>query len=502
MVGPGTFTGTVVGSGFVFPVGLAVDAAGNLFVADAAFGISEVPNENGVLNTAHQSVITSNVFLPTGIRFDKYQNLYVADSLNNRVIKLPYVAGKVNGSQTVVGSGFTNPEGMYPDASGNVWVADTAFEAGDLTGGRIVKVAPDGAQTTVPINTTEIPGGLGFPTDVVLDQAGDIYISDTNNYRLLYVSADNAVQTTIFSKQDTVQPGFGAFGGLWIDPVGTLYITDSLSNRVVQINDGTFDLTFPTTNVGATSAAQTIQTSNIGNQSLTLENLTFPTDFQQTPVGSSPVLDCAAATVLQGGQSCVIGVAFKPNSPGAKDEPLQVENTDLNANQPPFFTDIFNLMGTATGTISLTPTSLTFPVTINNVGPFTPQTITVKNIGTVPTVITVALGSGTAADYHISASTCGVSIPVNGTCTVSITFQPTSGAGVRTGTMVATDGSGNHATATLTGTATTASLVTVPFGLNFTSPLNVRGPHRHSPFITTPVEISRSASLESAPISS
>ena len=139
---------------------------------------------------------------------------------------------------------------------------------GILTGGRIVKVAPDGTQTDVPINTAEIPGGLGFPTDVVLDQAGDIYISDTNNYRLLYVSADNAIQTTIFSKQDTVEPGFGAFGGLWIDPVGTLYITDSLNNLLVQINDGTFDLTFPgTTNVGTTSAPLSIQTSNIGNAS-------------------------------------------------------------------------------------------------------------------------------------------------------------------------------------------------------------------------------------------
>ncbi len=133
-------------------------------------------------------------------------------------------------------------------------------------------------------------------------------------------------------------------------------------------------------------------------------------------------------------------------------------------------------MGTATGTISLTPTSLTFPVTIDNVGPFTPQTITVRNTGAVASVITVALGAGTAADFHISASTCGVSIPVNGTCTVSIIFQPTAGSGVRTGTMVATDGSGNHATATLTGTATTASLVTVPFGLNFTSSVGVASP--------------------------
>ncbi len=473
----GSFTGSVIGTGFVSPVGLAVDAAGNLFVADAAFGISEVPNENGTLNSAHQTVVTSAVSFPTGIRFDKYQNLFIADSLNDRVIKVPYVDGKVNGThQTVVGGGFINPEGVYPDASGNVWVADTAFDAQDLTGGRIVKVAPDGTQTTVAIDNSQIPGGLAYPTDLVLDQASDIYISDTNNYRLLYISADNSVQTTIFSKQDTVAPGFGAFGGLWIDPSGTLYITDSMNNLLVQINSGVFDLAFPTTNVGATSAPQTIQTSNIGNQPLTLENLVFPTDFQQTPVGSSPVLDCQASAVLQGGSSCVIGITFKPTSTGAKDEPLDVVNTDLNANASPFNTDTFNLSGVATGTIGLNPSSLTFPVTIDNVGPFTPQQIVVTNIGTVASVITVALGAGSSADYHITASTCGVSLPVNGTCTVSIAFHPTAGSGVRTGTFIATDSLGNTVSAALTGTATTGSLTTVPFSLAFTSPNYVPSP--------------------------
>jgi sugar lactone lactonase YvrE len=471
MFAQGSLTGNVVGSGFVLPIGIAVDAAGNLYVSDAAFGISVIPNENGTLNTAHQSVITSAVQFPTGIRFDKFQSLYIADSLNNRIIKLPYEDGKVNGlHQTVVGTGFTNPEGVYPDASGNAWVADTAFDAQELTGGRIVKVAPDGTQTTVPINTSAIPGGLGYPTDVVLDQAGDIYISDTNNYRLLYVSADGSIQTTIFSKQDTVQPGFGAFGGLWIDPVGTLYITDSLNNLLVQIDDGTFDLAFPVTNVGGTSAPLSIQTSNIGNQPLTLESLTFPTDFQQSPVGSSPVLDCAASAVLQGGQSCVIGVAFKPTSSGAKAEPLAVVNTDLNSNLTPFNTDTFILSGTATGTIGLSPSSLTFPVTIDNVGPFTPQNITVTNTGAVATVITVSLGAGSAADYHITSSTCGVSIPVNGSCVVGIAFHPTAGSGVRTGTLVATNSASNTVSASLTGTATTGSLTTVPFGLSFTSP--------------------------------
>jgi len=252
-----------------------------------------------------------------------------------------------------------------------------------------------------------------------------------------------------------------------------MYITDSLNSLLVQINSGTFDLTFPNTNVGATSAPQTIQTSNIGNQPLAFKDLIVPMDFQQTPVSDGNVPDCTATTSLVGGQSCFIGVAFKPVSAGAKNEPLDVVNTDLNDNVSPYNTDTFNLIGTALGTLSLSPASLTFPVTPNNVGPYTPQVITVKNVGAVATAITVALGGANAADFHITATTCGVNVPVNSTCTVSITFQPTAGSGVRTGTLVATDGSGNTATANLTGTATTKSLIATPYSLDFTTANNV-----------------------------
>jgi hypothetical protein len=188
------------------------------------------------------------------------------------------------------------------------------------------------------------------------------------------------------------------------------------------------------------------------------------------------VLDCQASAVLEGGQSCVIGITFKPTSTGTKNEPLQVVNTDLNANSSPFNTDTFNLIGTATGTIGLNPSSLTFPVTIDNVGPFTPQQITVTNIGTVASVINVTLGAGSAADYQIISSTCGVSLAVNAHCVVNITFHPTAGAGVRTGTFIATDSLGNTVSAALSGTATTASLTTVPFALSFTTQNDVPSP--------------------------
>jgi sugar lactone lactonase YvrE len=475
--GFGSQTGTVVGSGFIFPLGVAVDAAGNLYVADAAFGLSVIPNEGGVLNTAHQRTITTTVRFAANIRFDKYQNLYIGDAFNNRVVKLPYEDGQLNGlHQTVVGTGFSSPEGVYPDDSGNVWVADTAFNAKDLTGGRIVKVAPDGTQSTVPIDTTAIPGGLAYPCDVVLDRAGDIYISDTNNFRLLYVSADFATQTTIFTKQSTVAPGFGALGGLWIDPVGTLYATDSLNDLLIQIEPQSFDLAFPNTEIGGSSDPQTIQTSNIGNQALTLEDLVFPTDFQQTPVGSGNVPDCAAQTTLTGGQSCVIGVSFKPVSAGVKNEPLDVVNTDLNANTSPFNTDTFNLSGTPTGTLSLDQTSLTWPVTINNFGPFFSQNVTVTNVGTGPTVVTPSLALGTSPFFTISDTDCGGSLVVGDSCVISVIYKPTSGSGPSTGSVIATDSAGNSVSATLSGSSTTASLTTTPFSLGFTSPIHVPSP--------------------------
>ncbi len=455
-------TGTVVGTGLTFPNGVAVDGSGNVYIADSALGIVLVPNENGTLNTAHQSVVTADVSLPAGIRFDKAQSLYVADAFNDRIVKIPYEDGKLNGlHEEVIGSGFVQPNGVFPDPSGNVWVADTGNN-------RIVKIAPDGTQTTVAIDTNQISGQLDSPGDVVLDAAGDLYISDTNNYRVIYVSADLTVQAVVPGAQTPSQPGFGAFGGLWIDPVGWLYIPDFLANRIEQVQNFPFPLAFPNTAMGSTSLPQVIEASNIGNAPLNFKSLTFPNDFKQQAVGSAPILDCSATTILTGGRSCFIGVVFKPTTTGVLSENLNVVNTDLNAATPAFNTDVFPLSGTAQGVLSVNPLALIFPVTPD--GTTSPaQSITVKNLTKNSTSLTLTFIGTNSSDFAISSKTCGATLAGGASCTVSLVFKPILPAnGSRSAQLqVASGVPGGSVLVDLSGSATIPALVATPNALVF-----------------------------------
>lgn len=443
----GTTTGVTVGTGLILPVGIAVDAAGSVYIADDHTGIQKVPNENGFLNSAHQTQVAEGLSLPTEIRFDEAQNLYIADTSNDRILKIPYEDGQLNPAhQKVIGSGFSQPYGVFAAPDGNVWVADTGND-------RIVKVAPDGTQTTLQIDPNQIQGALSSPADVVLDQAGDVYISDSNNYRALYVSADGTVQAQIIKVPNPA----GDYGGIWIDPVGQLYITDFFGEKVTLIGDLPFPLSFPNTQVGQTSATQAIQTSNIGNMPLNIEGLIFPLDFPHRDLSSpgDPVPDCTGTTTLAGGKSCLIGVVFQPTHVGSSNEQLQVVNTDFNTPFP-FVTHVFPLSGTASSALTVAPASITFtsPVTLAATMPAA-HPITIKNRTVSSTGLTLSLIGANAGDFAITTGPqhCGTILAGGASCKVYLQFKPANPAsGNRTAQLqVATGVAGGGALITLNG---------------------------------------------------
>lgn len=446
-----------VGSGLVYPNGVAVDGAGNVYIVDAT-SLYKVPFEGTALNTAHQTVLSSTLNLPSTIRFDKSQNLYIADSFANRILKIPNENGVLNfAHQQILGTGLVFPVGVYPDSSGNVWVADTGNN-------RVVKIAVDGTQTDVVIDPSQITGALDSPDDIVLDAAGDLYIADTNNYRIIYISADGLVQSQVIQ-----HPGApnGGYGGIWIDPVGQLYIADFF-NAITQVQDLAFSLNFPSTNVGSTSAPQIIETSNIGNLPLTLQSLNYPTDFVEQNVSyDNLVPDCSTTLPrsLAPGKSCFAGIAFKPTNPGTISESLLSVNTDFNANTPPYNTDTFPLTGVATGLFTVTPASLTFPVTLDG-ATSAAQSVSIKNVsGSSQGLSPIVIGTN-SANFAITTGSgaCGSTLANGASCNVYLLFKPT---GTQSGTLTAQLQVATGATASLSGTAAKATLVSVPNSLTF-----------------------------------
>jgi len=160
------------------PSGIAVDAAGNVYVAGLSSNqVVKVPAGGGT-----QTLIGTGLLFPAGVAVDAAGNVYIADSDNDRIVKVP-VGG---GLQTAIGTDLSSPNGVAVDAAGNLYIADSGHA-------RIVKVpAGGGAQTTFGT-------GLNHPTDVKIDAMGNVYVADFGNDRVVEVPAGGGAQTTVGS---------------------------------------------------------------------------------------------------------------------------------------------------------------------------------------------------------------------------------------------------------------------------------------------------------------
>jgi len=156
------------------------------------------------------AAIGARLFFPTGIAADATGNLYVADSANNRVRKitpagviLPFAGNGMLGSSGDGGQAteatFNQPQSVTVDSTGNVYISDTGNH-------RVRKVAPSGIITTVAGTGADGFSGdggpatqanLNLPFQVAVDSAGNLYIADASNRRVRKVTVNTGVITTI-----------------------------------------------------------------------------------------------------------------------------------------------------------------------------------------------------------------------------------------------------------------------------------------------------------------
>jgi sugar lactone lactonase YvrE len=260
---------------------LVVDGAGNLFISDNKNHRVRKVAPDGIISTYAGSgpvETTSGPFAvpqkggfsgdnglatdarlngPEGLAVDAHGNLFVADHYNRRVRKVDAVTGMIT---TMAGNGHPGSSGdngpataagMAPvdvavDAGGDLFIADNPFDT-SLNTFRVRKVdAGTGIITTVA--GTGVPGFSGdggpaisarldHPTAVAVDSAGNLFISDWNNYRVRKVDAVTGMISTVAGigrKRYAGDGGLatetglrGPVGGLAIDAVGNLLITDS-----------------------------------------------------------------------------------------------------------------------------------------------------------------------------------------------------------------------------------------------------------------------------------
>ena len=212
------------------------------------------------------------------------------------------------------------------------------------------------------------------------------------------------------------------------------------------------NLTFSTQAIGTTSAAKNVTLKNTGTAILTISSIaitgTNAGNFAQTHTcGSS----------LAAGASCGISVTFRPTASGTRTAAVSI--SDNAAGSPQKVT----LSGIGT-TAKLSPASLTFST--QAIGTMSgAKKVTLTNVGTTSLNITGIAITGTNAGDFSQTHTCGSSLVVGSSCSISVTFKPTA-SGIRTAALSISDNAaGSPQKVTLSGIGTTAKLS--PTSLSF-----------------------------------
>jgi sugar lactone lactonase YvrE len=253
--------GAAINASLHDPMGVAVDSAGDLYIADNGNNRIRKVGANGIITTVAGTnsdgysgdggaAINAKLFVPTGVAVDGSGNLYIADQGNSRIRKV----GTNGVITTVAGTnayGFSGdggaainaqlnfPFGVTVDPTGQLFIGDSA-------NGRIRKVDTNGVITTVAGGGTGGDGGaatnasLHDPCGLALDAFGDLLIADVNNYRIRMVGTNGIINTVA----GNVLTGYNGDGGaptktslgpaygLAVDPLGNIYIADTSEQRI------------------------------------------------------------------------------------------------------------------------------------------------------------------------------------------------------------------------------------------------------------------------------
>jgi sugar lactone lactonase YvrE len=434
------------------PYHLTVDGSNNVYIADqyncavrevSGGNITTIAGGNGCGYSGDGGAATAaQLYEPAGVAVDANGNIYIADYDNHLIRKVSGGIITTFAGNYALGGGFSgdggpatsaqiyNPNDVAVDAAGNVYIddySDLRIRKVDTTG-RISTFAGNGAAGFQGDGGLAVETSLYYPFSVSVDTAGDVLIADYDNYRIRLVDGAGYIHTVAGDGT------YGFFGwgvlattaeitapqGVGTDPSGNIYISDTANDLIRQVtalaelNSSPSSVSFDTQQVGTTSPAATLTLNSAGP--LTISSITPSANFTEED-------DCPSS--LSNGATCTVDVFFAPTSAGIIKGTLTIaDNAFFNS---PL---VVSLQGTATG-LTITPNPLAFGSVMDG----TPSTLSVTVTGSTTYAATSATLSGDTTDYSIASNTC---TGTKSLCAIGITFNPGS-AGTHNATLAIHD---------------------------------------------------------------
>jgi len=485
-----------------YPLGIAKDAKGNLYIADDNnCAIREVEASSGIITTiaggseGHlngcgysgdgNTAVNAQFNHPQDLKIDSAGNIYIADFYNCAIRKI----NTSNIVSTVIGgvqcgySGddgpasravISNPETIALDAANNLYIADynnQRIREIVAQTGNIITVAGNGFRGYTGDGTATV-NMLNAPTGVASDPNGNLFIADDNNQLLRWVTPSDQMITFAGTPDSAGYSGDGGSAlkaqfyypnGITVDNQGNIYTADYSNNVIRKISAfagyglSTANIAFGPQTPGTTSDFQPITVSAIG-----------PIDIGaiQVSAGFTEIDNCANSS-LTTWQTCEIDVYFQPTAAGKTKGTLTIASnaffqnqTNPNSDQPSTVALTGTGQGlTLSGSLAFGDVPLKNPVT---------ATLSLNNNGPALSLSKIYLTSTTAFSIA-SGGTCpltGGTLGANGSCTLHVAFNPPAVGGDKSTLVVESSDPASPLLeeATGTGTEVKTSTSSINFG--------------------------------------
>ncbi|MGB6687760.1 MAG: Ig-like domain repeat protein [Terracidiphilus sp.] len=354
-------TQTMIGANLKSPEAVAVDAAGNVFVADAG--------SNAVYEYAKGAgagiAVGSGLRKPGGAAVDAAGNLYISDTGNDRVVMIENSGGKlVPSSQTTLMSGVKSPGQLSVDSNGTVYVPETGNDdvlslvsraglgGGAITSTQIVGLSSPAAVTVDALDRlyvtdtgnnrviqfndgtiSTLGSALSGPSGVALDASGSAIIADEGNGRIVRVPNEAGELTT--SDQITINTSIASPHAVQVDATGNIYATDATNAAAYFLDRTASAIAFGRINGGSTSVKETAVLASSGPVNLAFKSPLYSPLPPDSPfvVTSPSTGGCDGLTALDAGSTCTLGADFAPhkNIEGAQAYTIDFETGAQNS---------------------------------------------------------------------------------------------------------------------------------------------------------------------------